>query len=205
MIDPPDRSAPSDELSTSLNSAKRALRLEIRARVRRMPPEQRAEASAQARQLLVQQSPWRTARCVLFFAPLDDELDLWPLVATALAAGKSVALPRFESASQSYGPCQISDPEQDLRAGRFGILEPDRNCAELPLNRLDFVLVPGVAFDARGCRLGRGRGYYDRLLHAVQGVTCGAAFDEQIVRHLPLGPHDVNVKCILTPTRWIEP
>ena len=72
------------------------------------------------------------------------------------------------------------------------------------LNRLDFILVPGVAFDLHGRRLGRGRGYYDILLAKVRGTTCGVAFDEQIVREVPVEPHDSDVNCILTPTRWIE-
>jgi len=72
-------------------------------------------------------------------------------------------------------------------------------------NRLDLILVPGIAFDLRGRRLGRGKGYYDRWLPALRGKTCGVAFDEQIVDDIPLEPHDVVVNCILTPTRWIEP
>ncbi|MBP9903534.1 MAG: 5-formyltetrahydrofolate cyclo-ligase, partial [Verrucomicrobia bacterium] len=73
-----------------------------------------------------------------------------------------------------------------------------------PLNRLDLVLVPGVAFDPRGGRLGRGQGYYDRLLAGVRGTKCGVAFDEQIVDAVPVGPLDIRLNCILTPTRWIE-
>ena len=69
---------------------------------------------------------------------------------------------------------------------------------------LDVVLVPGVAFDLGGRRLGRGAGYYDRLLTGVRGTTCGVAFDEQISGELPVEPHDVHVNCILTPTRWLS-
>ena len=82
--------------------------------------------------------------------------------------------------------------------------EPAAHCAEVPLNRLDLVLVPGVAFDARGGRLGRGKGFYDRLLAAVRGTKCGVAFDEQIVDAVPNGPLDIRLNCILTPTRLIE-
>jgi 5-formyltetrahydrofolate cyclo-ligase len=67
------------------------------------------------------------------------------------------------------------------------------------------VLVPGVAFDLRGRRLGRGKGFYDRLLADAGGLKCGVAFDEQIVTEIPVEPHDVSVDCILTPTRWIQP
>ena len=67
------------------------------------------------------------------------------------------------------------------------------------------ILVPGVAFDLHGRRLGRGKGFYDQLLAGVRGTTCGVAFDVQVVRELPQEPHDARVNCILTPTRWLEP
>ena len=63
---------------------------------------------------------------------------------------------------------------------------------------------PGVAFDLQGRRLGRGKGFYDRLLADLRGTICGVAFDEQIVSELPVGPTDISVNCILTPTRFIE-
>jgi 5-formyltetrahydrofolate cyclo-ligase len=69
---------------------------------------------------------------------------------------------------------------------------------------LDLVLAPGVAFDLQGHRLGRGKGFYDRLLADVRGVKCGVAFDEQIVDAVPVGPLDVGVDCLVTPTRWLE-
>jgi 5-formyltetrahydrofolate cyclo-ligase len=103
-----------------------------------------------------------------------------------------------------YVACEIKDPEKDLLVGRFGIREPETWCGEIELNRLDFTLVPGVAFDLQGRRLGRGKGFYDQMLAAVRGTTCGVAFDEQIVGEVPVEPHDTRVNCILTPTRWIE-
>jgi 5-formyltetrahydrofolate cyclo-ligase len=140
----------------------------------------------------------------MFFAPQQVEIDVWPLLDHALASGKTVVLPRFDSASKLYVGCQIKDLAKDLAPGRFGIREPISSCCIFPLNRLDFVLVPGVAFDLHGRRLGRGRGYYDQILTAVRGTTCGVAFDEQVVREVPVGPDDVSVNCLLTPTRWVE-
>jgi 5-formyltetrahydrofolate cyclo-ligase len=69
---------------------------------------------------------------------------------------------------------------------------------------VDLILVPGLAFDLRGRRLGRGKGYYDQLLRGLRGITCGVAFDQQIVAEIPVEPHDVRVNCVLTPTRWIQ-
>jgi 5-formyltetrahydrofolate cyclo-ligase len=88
--------------------------------------------------------------------------------------------------------------------GEFGIREPAAKCAEIPFGKFDLVLVPGVAFDLRGCRLGRGRGFYDRLLVEVRGVKCGVAFDDQIVNEIPAGTLDVQVDFILTATRCVK-
>jgi 5-formyltetrahydrofolate cyclo-ligase len=138
------------------------------------------------------------------YAPVSGELDVWPLLSAALRANKLVALPRYDPVKEQYVGCRIKDPEKELVLGRYGIREPAVHCAPIALNQLDFVLVPGVAFDLRGRRLGRGGGYYDRILAEARGQMCGVAFDEQIAREVPVGPHDSDVNCILTPTRWIE-
>jgi len=127
-----------------------------------------------------------------------------PSFAVAANAGKQVFLPRFQVDTKSYTACRVESAETDLRVGQFGIREPTETCPEIPLNRLDLILVPGVAFDLHGRRLGRGKGFYDQLLAAVRGRTCGVAFDEQIVNEVPVEPHDVVLNCILTPSRWFE-
>ena len=194
-----------------------------------MAEKRRVTESDKARRMLEQQAVWKQAKRVLFYAPLPVELDVWPLFEDAVRAGKEACLPRFagekplkrfqdrpagahtplkrgvnENRGQYYVACAVRDLGKDLKAGQFGIREPVEGCAEVPLNRLDFVLVPGIAFDLQGRRLGRGKGYYDQLLAEVRGKTCGVAFDEQIVDEIPVEPHDIYVNCILTPTRWIE-
>jgi 5-formyltetrahydrofolate cyclo-ligase len=191
-------------MEISTQSAKRELRAKVQAHLRQLAPPEREAAAAQARALLREQPVWKQARSVLLFAPLPDELDVWPLLAAALAGGRTVALPRFDPQTNSYVACQVQNLVSDVKTGRFGIREPAEHCAEIPLNRLDFILVPGVAFDMQGRRLGRGKGFFDRLLAAARGTTSGVVFDEQIVREIPVAAHDVRVNRILTPTRWIE-
>ncbi len=191
-------------MGPEIQNSKRVLRGQIREKLSAITEEQRASASAQARTLLASQPRWQAAQSVLFFAPLPGELDVWPLLSEALAANKAVALPRFVAETNSYVACAVRGSAQDLKTGQFGIREPADHCARISLNRLDLILVPGLAFDVQGRRLGRGKGFYDRLLTALRGTTCGVAFDEQIVRELPVEPPDVSVNCILTPTRWIE-
>ena len=164
----------------------------------------RIAGSAQLREILEAQTIWKNARSILFFAPMPEEVDIWPLVVSALSEGKTVALPRFVEATGSYIACQVQNLSGDIQTGHFAIREPAVHCANLSLNRLDFILVPGVAFDLHGRRLGRGKGFYDQLLATVRGRTCGVAFDNQIVREIPVEPHDALVNCILTPTRWLE-
>lgn len=184
--------------------AKAWLRHEVRAGLGRISVAQKAQASEAARSLLRQQRVWREAQAILFFAPTPDEVDLWPLLNEALHEGKIVALPRFVPERAGYQACQICNLTEEIQAGKFNIREPVARCAELALNRLDLILVPGVAFDLHGRRLGRGKGFYDQLLATMRGTRCGVAFEQQLVREVPVEPHDIHLNCILTPTRWIE-
>jgi 5-formyltetrahydrofolate cyclo-ligase len=186
---------------------KAALRQRVRDAVRNVSPADRLTGSIQACTRLREEPIWREANWVLLYSPLPDELDVLPLLQDALEAGKQVALPRFDPVQNSYLACHVLNSNDDLRIGPYGIREPREHCPVVPLNRLDFVLVPGVAFAMDGRRLGRGKGVYDRLLTAVRGSKCGAAFDEQIVDDLPMEPHDIRLDSILTPTRWrsVEP
>lgn len=182
---------------------KRVLRQEIALALKSMSFAQREEGSARACALLQAQEVWRRAETVLFFAPLPQEPDIWPLVSQALHEGKQAALPRFLETGQCYQACRITDVAADLCQGRFGIREPGQTCAVIPLDRLDLVLAPGIAFDLHGRRLGRGKGFYDRLLAAARGTLCGVGFDQQIVATVPVEAHDIMLNCILTPTRWV--
>ena len=180
------------------------MRARVRAQLSQLTLAGRAAASRALCERLREQAVWQSARSVMLFAPLPRETDVWPLVEEALASGKTVALPRFSPTSGGYAAAVVRDPANDLRPGLLGIREPTERCEAIALNRLDLVLVPGVAFDARGRRLGRGKGYYDRMLARISGWKCGVAFDWQVIPEVPLEPHDVRMDYLLTPTRWHE-
>jgi 5-formyltetrahydrofolate cyclo-ligase len=191
-------------MQPDVQAAKTTLRKQIHGALQKIFPAARNALSAQARNRLKEHAFWKNAATVLFFAPLPDELDVWPLLEDALANKKTAALPRFESASNGYVACRVQNLRSEIVTGQFGIREPGAKSVEIPLNRLDLVLVPGVAFDLQGRRLGRGRGFYDRLLADVDAIKCGIAFDEQMVKEIPTGPRDVRLNFILTPTRCAE-
>jgi 5-formyltetrahydrofolate cyclo-ligase len=191
-------------MQPDIQEAKVTLRKQIRGVLKNISPAAREAASAQARLLLKEQSIWENAGSVLFFAPASNEVDVWPLLEEALNTGKIAALPRFDSAEQSYVACRVQNLRSEIVTGEFGIREPAVKCAEIPFSKFDLILVPGVAFDLHGHRLGRGRGFYDRLLAEVRGIKCGVAFDEQIVNEIPVGTLDVAVDFILTATRCVK-
>ena len=176
----------------------------MRGELQALSGEQKTSAARRIREKLVGLPVWISAKSVLLFAPRQDEPDIWPLAELGLQAGKQVALPRFVSEAGSYEAAVICHPVNDVQAGRYGILEPSWFCSVADPKRLDLVLVPGLAFDWHGHRLGRGKGFYDRLLATVSGKTCGVAFDIQLTPALPVEPHDVRLNCILTPSHWLE-
>ena len=183
-------------------------KVQLRTRIRRtldgIPATDRAEFSERASANLLGQRVWHNSHAILGFLAFKDELDLFIALEAAWASGKIIALPRYDPERNHYCAAVTSPEKREFVKGAFGVLEPAADAPLIPLNRLDLVLVPGLAFDCLGRRLGRGKGFYDRLLAEVTGIKCGVALDEQIVEELPQEPHDIAMNFILTPTRWIE-
>ncbi|MEP6679262.1 MAG: 5-formyltetrahydrofolate cyclo-ligase [Betaproteobacteria bacterium] len=124
----------------------------------------------------------------------------------ALAAGKTVVSPRVDPASRMLTLHWIADLRGDVAPGYRDIPEPLPHCPKVAGADIDWVLVPGVAFDPAGRRLGYGGGYYDRLLPLLpaHAPRIAGAFEAQIVAAVPSGPHDLNVDAIFTETRIID-
>lgn len=131
-------------MDASAQAQKATLRQYLRTALAALSPAERQSASAQIIDRLQEQSVWRQARAVLFYAARPDEPDLWPLLMQALQQGKTVLLPRFVATTGDYHAARIARPAQDVAPGKFGILEPVAQCPEFPLNQLDLVLAPGL-------------------------------------------------------------
>lgn len=177
---------------------KAALRSRVRARLRSLSGADRERDSADLRRILLESPEWAAAQRIGFFHPRFDEPDLLPLIDVCWAQGKEAALPAWEPYSESYAFRQIRNWEE-LRTGQFGIPEPSASCRVVALESLDLVFVPGIGFTTDGRRLGRGRGFYDRLLRPFHGVTCGVCFGFQLLERIPVEPHDVRMKRVLVP------
>ena len=141
-----------------------------------------ARSRALARRII--RHPWfERARVVFAYAAVGGEADPAAIVQAALAAGKVVAYPRVRGRGLAFH--RVRDPAR-LVAGRFGIPAPRPGRGRgIPPRRAELILVPGLAFTGAGDRLGRGGGFYDRLLRGPRGAAVGLAFEFQVVRRLP--------------------
>ena len=179
--------------------AKALLRAEVRARLARMTAGDWAAAAARVVEVVRGMQAWREAHWVGAYAAMPREIDVAPLMQEALERGARVAVPGWDAASGTYRFHEVRDLARDLVEGPHRARVPAAGCPAVDLGRLDFVLVPGIAFDTSGGRLGRGKGYYDRLLRSHGGVTCGVGADEQRVDEVPMEPHDVRLDRVVMP------
>lgn len=133
---------------------------------------------------------WQDAGTVLLYHALPDEVDTQLLLEDALLAGKRVLLPRVNG--DDLVLCEYTGPES-LSVGAYGILEPDGRSAVRGDIVPDLAVIPGMAFDRQGHRLGRGKGYYDRLLCNLETHKMGICFPFQLLGQLPHEEHDVRM------------
>jgi 5-formyltetrahydrofolate cyclo-ligase len=189
-------------MDTDKHRLKTELRSKIRAALEKISPAVREVESVDLCDRLKDQM--QSAHTILFFAPLPDELNIWPVLELSLALGTTCALPFFDTEKKSYRARVLKKLASDIVIGKFGVREPASGCQEIPLDRFDLVLAPGVAFDLHGNRLGRGKGFYDRILPAASGIKCGVAYDFQLLEKIPAEPHDAKVDFILTPARCVK-
>lgn len=190
-----------------MSAAKAALRTRVLAARDGLAPDARAADAAALLERLRLLPEWQEARCLMLYLGIRSEFDPAPLARAVLDEGRRLALPRILRGHGVLEVREVRDLDQDLREGVWGLREPDpARCAEVPVAELDLVLVPGVAFDRLGGRMGYGAGFYDRLLAApdLAAVRVSALFDAQLVASVPRESHDKPVDLLVMPSRLIR-
>lgn len=177
--------------------AKRALRKEIRTREASLDPAYRRESAALICRALAALPEFAAAGTVLAFHPLARELDVRAFLLETLARGKILLLPRCEP-ERALSLRVVREPDNDLTAGAFGILEPKRSCEAVPPEDVDLALIPCLSFDRAGNRLGQGGGYYDRLLPRLRCPTVCVCRERLLLDAVPTEPHDQRCSLYLT-------
>ena len=176
-----------------------------------LPPSERRSAEAAVRDKLFSLPSWKDARLICGYVSIGSELDMDPIWKQAVSEGKAYALPVTLTGAREgrmifrrlsgYTP-------HELTSARFGLSEPTAACPSLTLQ--DFagalILIPGLAFDDEGYRIGYGGGYYDRFLASlvkadIPVTTVGLTFSVCHAAHLPSDPHDIPVDCVLDERR----
>ena len=164
------------------------------------PAHSAARLSNLVQHRLIETSCYASAACVILYAAKDNEVATDLILADAIASGRRIFYPRIVAESHDLSLVRVNHLAQ-LQPGAFGILEPTGTeiARHADLERA-LICVPGVAFGPAGQRLGRGGGYYDRLIAALapQTVTVGLAYSFQVLDRLPESPVDRRLGLIVT-------
>lgn len=176
---------------------KEKLRIKMLLSLKKHKEEERTRKSRIIKKKLFNTSEFKRAKKVMFYLPIDGEVDTREMIKEALNKGKRVYVPVCKK-NKIMRPCVIYSATR-LKKGLYGINEPVfRRFA--PSRTLDLVVVPGVAFNKKGLRLGRGKGFYDKFLCCLPESTSsfGLAFDFQILPYLPSTPSDIRVSRVIS-------
>jgi 5-formyltetrahydrofolate cyclo-ligase len=170
-------------------------------RRRLLAPEEVRAAGRRVAERVAEAPEFRERARLVLYAALPDELPTRPLYEVARSSAKTLLWPRTAGGRLEFAPCL---QWEDLIPERYGVLAPPPQQESVALGRDDLLLVPGVAFDLRGGRLGRGGGYYDRVLGEIgeRGpLSLGVGFEFQLVEEVPREPHDRAVSAVVTEHR----
>ncbi len=190
-----------------MSQASDEVKSDLRDRMRRvladLGPESRHDASAAACLRLAALDAFRHASVVMLYMPLPTELDLTAAAIRCYRQGKTVCVPRVDWKGRDMVPVEISSFDDEvMEIDDHGLRTPRQGRPLVP-RMIDMVIVPGLAFDTAGNRLGRGGGFYDRFLRRLRRstATVGLAFDAQIVESVPTGDLDFGMDTVVTDRR----
>lgn len=183
-------------MEIELTQQKKQIRKEVTARLKAMPEQQRAAASAVIQERVLETAEYRNAQTLLLYLHMPTEPDTDRIICKALKDGKTVCVPKCVSKTEMIA-VRIRD-FSDLAPGAYGILEPI-DCSEtLEPDALDCILVPCVAASADGRRLGHGAGYYDRFLAGNADKTVCVCFAAALRDDIPMGENDLLMHRVIT-------
>ena len=170
------------------------------------------EVECRAKSLAIQQKllalpEFVDRKTVAFYMSMGKEVQTSGMIRQAIGLEKRVLIPKVYREKAQFLWSEIRNIDQEVSQGTFGILEPKEHYLRVtPWKEVELVIVPGIAFDLKGRRIGFGKGYYDRMLARLEG-TClriGLAFEVQIVPEIPQLKHDIPVQKLITEERVIS-
>jgi len=183
----------------AVRQAKKELRSRLQQMLLAMPPAQIARRSEKICRNVAALPEFQQARTVMVFIPIAGEVDTRGIAQAAWKAHKTVLVPKvvWDTHDMVALPCRSF--EDGMVTGRYGLTEPSAGRPFRP-DAIDMVIVPGLAFDRKGGRLGRGAGFYDHFLstQGLRAIPCAVAFDTQLVPAVPTSRYDWPVQMLVT-------
>ena len=197
-MNPQDNSSSIEEEKRKLIGRKKRLRTLLRIRLETHDEGVKFWKDIRINKRIIKSSAFLQAETIMFYASTPTEVDTDKMIEVALRMGKRVALPSIETKNTTLRPYKINSPDE-LVAGKYGIRSPPKT-DEIMVSELDLIIVPGLAFDRRGSRLGQGMGYYDRFLSQIPSscTVVGVCYDMQLFPKLPTNMLDIPVHQVVT-------
>lgn len=174
---------------------KHMLRKTIRDLRRVMPGEKKIRANNAITQTVCSLPEIQKAKTISLYVSLPEEVSTEAIREYCLAMGKNIAIPKVVAGNLEFYKVT---KDSDLEPGIFGLLEPKMTCPSIDTKAIDVFLLPGLAFDRKGNRLGWGKGYYDRALSTTRAIKIGLAYACQLIPVVPITKEDRSMDCIVT-------
>jgi 5-formyltetrahydrofolate cyclo-ligase len=183
----------------SESNMKAALRRQLREKLIGMSEMDRHSKSVAACGLVASTPEFAAASVIMLYLSSSTEVDTSPLALRGWQSGKTICVPRVFMHDKRMLPVEINSLTSSMTTSTLGIREPVGG-KPVPVQFIDLVIVPGLGFSRGGYRIGRGMGFYDRFLAQEDflGVSCGLAFDEQVVEKIPVLDHDMPLSMLVT-------
>ncbi len=185
-----------------MTQTKQQIRTEISAKRKTLEPSWLETTSTQVAENIQMLDVFQSSKTVALYMTIGGEVSLQTLFPACWDLGKRTCIPIFNAETNLYEMAKIAT-DTPCRTGRYGIREPISPTL-VAMDEIGLIAVPGVAFDLRGNRLGRGGGYYDRLLEGFCGDAVGIAFDFQLLPQIPTTRHDQPMQRIVTETKFLN-
>jgi 5-formyltetrahydrofolate cyclo-ligase len=189
-----------------IGAAKVQIRDDISQLISTIPEAEKAEKTRAIENRLFEFANFLEAKIALLYVNTKNEVQTEDIIKRSYDYHKIVVLPAFDPEKFEMSLMKVDHFAKDLVPGPRNVAEPDAaRCKAVPMERIDIAIIPGLAFDEKGGRIGTGRGYYDRLIPKLAITTRKVAltFEEQIVTQIPMESHDKHVDIIITDKRII--
>lgn len=189
-----------------IREKKQEIRDEIKAKLEALAPDEIAAKTKAIEGRLFEFANFLEARIAMLYTPVPHEVGTLDIIKRSYMYNKIIVLPAFDPQQDQITLMKVDDADKDLVSSPRGNLEPDKQrCKSVPFDCLDIAVIPGIAMDEKGGRIGTGQGLYDRLIPDLPVTTrkVGLVFEDQILPTVPMESHDKYVDIIITEDRII--